>query len=98
MLQTQHNMWIHLFAAFMVLGMGLCLSITRMEWVALVVAISLVWITETLNTAIEFLGDAVSLEKNALIARSKDVAAGAVLFATIASVIIGLLVFLPYLT
>jgi diacylglycerol kinase (ATP) len=56
-----------------------------------------VWLAETLNTAIERLADAVTLEPNENIGYAKDVAAGAVLAAAIISVVIGLTIFIPHL-
>jgi diacylglycerol kinase len=56
-----------------------------------------VWLAEALNTAIERLADAVTLEPNENIGYAKDVAAGAVLAAAIISVVIGLTIFAPHL-
>ncbi len=58
-------------------------------------AIALVWVTEALNTAIEFLADAAVPDPHSLIKHAKDVAAGAVLLASVAATVIGALVFLP---
>lgn len=94
---TQHNSWIHLVAALFVIAAGFFFCITKMEWLFVVVAIALVLITEMLNTAIEFLVDFVSPDYNALAGKVKDLAAGAVLFAALMAVVIGVLVFGPYL-
>ena len=66
-------------------------------WALLVFAIALVWVSETLNTAIEFLADAAVPDPHSLIKHAKDVAAGAVLLASLAALAIGALVFLPRL-
>ncbi len=94
---TQHNSWIHLLAAFSVIAAGLFFSITKTEWLFVVVAISLVFIAEMLNTAVEFLVDLVSHEYNETAGKVKDLAAGAVLFAAMMAAVIGVLVFGPYL-
>ena len=60
-------------------------------------AIALVWLAEALNTAIERLADAITLEPNENIGYAKDVAAGAVLAAAIISAVIGLTIFVPHL-
>jgi diacylglycerol kinase (ATP) len=57
----------------------------------------LVWVAEGLNTAFEFMCDVASPEFHPLVEKSKDVAAGAVLLSAVGAVIIGLIVFLPYL-
>jgi diacylglycerol kinase (ATP) len=66
-----------------------------MEWCGVVAAIGLVWTAEGLNTALEFLTDLVSPEYHELAGRAKDVAAGAVLSASIAAGVIGAIIFLP---
>ncbi len=59
-------------------------------------AIALVWITEALNTAIEQLGDAITVEREPRIGFAKDIAAGAVLVSAIAAAAIGALTLAPY--
>ena len=60
-------------------------------------AIALVWVAEAANTAIEALGDAISLERNPRIRQAKDIGAGAVLLAAIAAVVVAAIVFGPRL-
>jgi diacylglycerol kinase (ATP) len=98
LLRTQPNAWIHALATAAVLGLGWHLGLARVDWVLLVIAIAIVWVAEALNTAIEFLADAAVPDPHSLIKHAKDVAAGAVLLASIAAAAIGALVFLPYLS
>lgn len=93
--RTQHNAWIHAFATVIVLALGFALNVNNTEWCLLIIAISLVFISEMLNTAIEFLTDIVSPDYNLKAKKVKDVAAGAVLISAIAAVVIGLIIFLP---
>src|SRR5271154_3177798 len=95
--RTQPNAWIHLVATIGVIGAGLCFPLTHGEWAVLVFAIGLVWTAEALNTAIEFLADEVSREQRERIGYAKDAGAAGVLLASIASAIIGLIVFVPHL-
>jgi diacylglycerol kinase (ATP) len=62
-----------------------------------VLAIVSVWTAEALNTAFEFLCDVASPEFHPLVAKAKDVAAGAVLIAAVGATLIGLLVLGPHL-
>lgn len=78
--------------------LGMATRIGTSEWIQLVLIISLVLGLEMLNTALEAIVDLVSPEFNALAKAAKDMAAGAVLIVSIASVIIGTLLFLPKLT
>jgi diacylglycerol kinase (ATP) len=97
MLRTQHNAWLHLVSTVAVVAAGIWFAIDRAEWVFLILAIVAVWVAEALNTAFEFLCDVASPEFHPLVKHAKDVAAAAVLIASIGATIIGLMVFVPYL-
>jgi diacylglycerol kinase (ATP) len=97
LLKTQpHARW-HLVATVGVVILGFLLGITRGEWLALLLAMALVWVAEALNTAIELTCDAVTRERHPLIGRAKDMGAAAVLLAAGFASIVGLVVFLPRL-
>jgi diacylglycerol kinase (ATP) len=95
--QTQHNAWIHTFASILVVILGYLLKLNYLEWCWISLAITLVFITEMLNTAIEFLTDLVSPEYHPLAKKTKDVAAGAVLIVASFALTIGLFIFIPKL-
>ena len=95
LLKTQHNSWIHLALTGVVLAAGVLLRISPIEWCLLTLAMASVWITETLNTAIEFLTDLVSPEFHAIAGQAKDLAAAAVFISAIGAAIVGVIVFLP---
>ena len=95
-LKTQHNAWIHAFATIFVIICGFFFGITKYEWCWIVLAIIAVWTAEGLNTALEFLTDVTSPEFHPLAAKAKDVAAGSVLITAIGSIVIGLIIFGPY--
>ncbi len=95
--KTQHNAWIHLLSAIAVIVLGFVLKVNSNEWCWLIVAIAIVFVSEMLNTAIEFLCDLVSPQFHPTAKKVKDVAAGAVLISAIAAVSIGFIVFLPKL-
>lgn len=95
--KTQHNAWIHAFAAIIVIISGFVLKVNNNEWCLIFIAIALVFITEMANTAIEFLTDIVSPDYNVQAKKVKDVAAAAVLISAIAAIAIGLIIFLPKL-
>ena len=97
LLREQHNARIHLCATVLVLAMAAWLQLGRYDWVLLLLAIALVWAAEALNSALEYLADAAVPEHHDLIARAKDVAAAAVLVCALVAVVVGILVFLPYL-
>ncbi len=92
-LRRERNMWIHFGAAVVVLIAALFFALPRLEVVALFVAISLVLITEMLNTSIEHVVDLVTAELDPRAKITKDVAAGAVLVATLNALGVAYLVF-----
>lgn len=75
--------------------LSLWLNISRLEWVAMIFVITLVWLSEFLNTALEAVVDLASPEQNHLAKVGKDVGAAAVLIAAGAAVLIGLLILGP---
>jgi diacylglycerol kinase len=92
-----HAIWVQsaIAAVVVLLGFYLHISISDWRWIAL--AITLVWATEIINTAIETVCDALHPEHHKMIGIAKDAAAGAVLIAGIGAVVIGALTFWPYL-
>ena len=91
----EQNMRIHAASALIVAITGLLTGLTTQEWLIIILTIALVIGSEMINTAIESVVDLASPEIHPLAKQAKDVAAGAVLVFAIASVIIGLLIFLP---
>lgn len=94
-LVSQHNARIHLVMTSLVCALGWVLGVSRLEWCALILAIAAVWVAEVLNTAIEWLADAVSPDPHPLVGKAKDAAAGAVLLAAAGASVVGLLVLGP---
>lgn len=92
--KREPNAKLHAIATILAISAGIVRHITSGQWVAIVVAIALVWITEGINTCIEKLCDFVGENKwHAEIKVIKDIAAGAVLIAAMASMVIGIIVF-----
>lgn len=96
MVRTQGNAQIHALATVIVAIAGLALRVSGNDWLWLIAAMAMVWISEALNTALEQLCDVVSPGRREAIRRAKDVAAGAVLVAAMAAAAIGLTVLWPY--
>ena len=88
---------VHLVATGLVCVAGWWLELQRGDWQILVLTIALVWLAEGLNTALEHLSDAAVPEQHPLIGKAKDVAAGAVLVTAMFALIMGGLIFTPYL-
>ena len=90
-------MWIHMAIALAVVVAGVILSLSRTEWVLIVLCIGLVFSAELMNTAIEGMVDLLSPEKQEKAGRVKDMAAAAVLICAIASAAAGLFIFVPHI-
>ncbi len=92
-LRTQRNMRIHFMIAIGVLVAALAFDVSKIELIALLLAIAFVLIAEMVNTAIEAAVDVASTSFDPMAKLAKDIAAGAVLIASVNAVAIGYLVF-----
>jgi diacylglycerol kinase len=92
---SEHNTRIHFTATLIVLGLSIFFSVSRLEAIALIIVISLVWIAELINTCLEKTLDFITKEKRPEVKFIKDVAAAAVLIAAFMAVIAGSLIFFP---
>ncbi|MHB1391633.1 MAG: diacylglycerol kinase family protein [Clostridia bacterium] len=96
-IKTQRNMRIHIVIAIVALMSGILLRISRAEYIMVVMSISMVFICEIINTAVERAVDTATMEYHPIAKIAKDVAAGAVLVAAMNSIVVGLMVFGRYL-
>ncbi|OHA81486.1 MAG: hypothetical protein A2675_03375 [Candidatus Yonathbacteria bacterium RIFCSPHIGHO2_01_FULL_51_10] len=94
---TTRNVRVHGAVFVAAVALGFFFSITKIEWMMLVLASGLVFATEAINTAIEIDMDLTSPEFHPYARDTKDVAAGAVLIAAITALVIGVLIFVPHL-
>jgi len=97
LISNEHNARIHLVFTILVILMGIFFNIPTLEWISISFAISLVFICEITNTAIEYIANFISPNYDEKIKKIKDLAAGAVLIAAINSVVVGLIIFVPKL-
>lgn len=97
-LRTQRNMRIHMTAAVAVLAGSLFFRISRFEFIAILIAIAFVFVTELVNTAVEAAVDVATEAYDPLAKIAKDVAAAAVFVAAIAALAIGYLVFIGHVS
>ena len=95
LLKSTHNSWIYIFFTIIAIGLGFFLKISNIEWILLIFATGLVFITETINTSIEIDINLTSPNYHPYARDTKDVAAGAVLISAVIAIIVGLIIFLP---
>lgn len=96
-LKNNQNFRIHLFVAIFVVLISIFLGVSRLEMAILAVMILLVISAEMINASIEEMVDFIVAEHRKEAKIAKDVAAGMVLITSIGSVIVGLLVLVPYI-
>ena len=92
-LRTQRNMRIHFAVAIAVITLALIVAVSKLELIALLISITFVLIAEMINSAIEGAIDVATTSFDPLAKLAKDIAAGAVLIATVNAIAIGYLVF-----
>jgi diacylglycerol kinase len=95
--KSEMHMKFHLFASVLVIAAGFYFSVTKSEFLVILICIALVISLELINTAIEHLCNKLMPDTNANVKYIKDVSAGAVLVASIIAMVIGLIIFWPYL-
>ena len=89
-------MRIHFVVAFAVLIAALVTGVDKVELIALLIAIAFVLIAEMVNTAIEGAIDVATTSFDPMAKLAKDIAAGAVLIATVTAVAVGYRLRRPY--
>lgn len=97
LLTKDHNFLMHLIAGGVAIVLGFLCHISMIEWLFIITAIFIVWLTEALNTAIEYAVDLVTTDYHIDAKRAKDIAAFSVLLASVFALIIGAIIFLPKL-
>ncbi len=95
--KTERHLRYHFYAAVLILLLSLILGITRSEFIAIAIVAIIVLSVEMLNTAIEATVDIIFKEYDNRAKIIKDIAAGAVLTASIGAAVVGYIIFLPYL-
>ncbi len=93
--KTEKNFQLQFCLAITVIIGGWFFKISNTNWIVLLICCAMVLCLEMMNTAIEKLADVVHDGLHAGIKNVKDIAAGAVLVASIISVLIALIIFIP---
>ena len=95
LLRTEASIKIQFFIALLVTGLGFYFNISATEWIFQCFAIGMVMGIEGVNTAIEKIADFIEPNHNPKIGFIKDVSAGAVMIASVAASVIGLIIYIP---
>ncbi|SMC51360.1 diacylglycerol kinase [Cellulophaga tyrosinoxydans] len=95
LIKTEASIKIQFFIALVMTALGFYFDISNTEWILQIFAIALVLGIEGMNTAVEKIADFIHPEFHEKIGFIKDIAAGAVMMVSIASAIIGMIIYLP---
>lgn len=95
--KEEQNLRFQFFAALAVLPLGAVFGISKIEWAILILSITLVIAMEVVNSAVERISDVLKPRLNGYVKEIKDIMAAGVMIASLSAVIIGLIVFWPYL-
>ncbi|WP_307405114.1 diacylglycerol kinase family protein [Neobacillus ginsengisoli] len=96
-IMAERNMRIHLVSSVIVICCSIFFSISTIEWLIILLVIGGIFALELVNSAIERVVDLVTEEYLSLAKQAKDLAAGAVFIYAIVSIVIGIVIFLPYM-
>lgn len=96
-IRNEANFKIHIIATVLVVFMGFICDLSQIEWLVIILTISMVLTAEIFNSAIEQFLDHIQPGQNKKVGRIKDISAGAVLISAIGAVLAGILIFIPKL-
>lgn len=97
LLKHEPSVQVQFVLAIIMCFLGFFFGINKTEWLFQILAIGLIMTAEGLNTAVEAMADFVHPDFHSKIGHIKDVAAGAVFIAAITAVIIGGIIYFPYI-
>ncbi len=95
--REEQNLRVQATAALAVFFLAYYFKVSRLEWALLVFAVSLVVLAEVINSAIERVTDVLKPRINSYVKEIKDIMAAAVMLASFAAAVIGLIIFWPYI-
>ncbi len=95
LITTEHSVMVQFSVGILITVAGFYFKISAVEWMLQILAIGLVLSIEGLNTAVEKIADFIHPQYHEKIGFIKDIAAGAVFFAAMAALAIGIIIYYP---
>lgn len=95
--KEEQNLQIHIYISILILGAGLFFQIRKWEFVTLILLIMAILVLELVNTIFERLSDMLKPRIHTYVKTIKDIMAATVLVAAVGAIIIGIIIFYPYL-
>ncbi len=95
LITTEHSIMVQFYIGILMTITGFFMHLSTTEWLFQIVAIGLVMSVEGINTAVEKIADFIHPNYHEKIGFIKDIAAGAVFFAALTAIVIGLIIYVP---
>jgi diacylglycerol kinase (ATP) len=95
LITTEHSIMVQFFIGILISIFGYFMNISTSEWLFQTLAIGLVMSVEGINTAVEKIADFMHPNYHEKIGFIKDISAGAVFFAALTAIAIGLIIYIP---
>ena len=95
LITTEHSVMVQFSLGILVTIAGFIFNISHEEWLIQTLAIGLILSVEGLNTAVEKIADFIHPDYHERIGFIKDIAAGAVFFAAMTAIALGLMIYIP---
>ena len=95
--REEQNLHIQITAGCLVVILAWFFQVTRLEWIMLIFAICLVILTEIINSAVERVTDVLKPRINSYVKEIKDIMAAAVMLASLLALVVGFIIFWPYI-
>lgn len=96
-LKEEPNLKFHFLAGLLVIITSFILQISKQDWIIIILLIGFVVAVELTNTAIEAVVDGLTKDHHPAAKLAKDISAGAVLISALTAIVLGLMIFTPYL-
>lgn len=96
-IKTDQSIRIQYYFAIATCLVAFLLDFNWLEWIILLILIGLVIALEYINSSIERLCNFVTMENNQAIKQIKDLSSGAVLFASIVALVVGIIMVMNHL-
>ena len=94
-IKEEKSLWGYLFVFPIIIGLGIWLKLSFLEWAVVVLLMFIMFIVEIINTALEATVDTISFQYNVNVKKIKDISSAATLVTTVISTIALLLIFIP---
>jgi len=95
LVSSENSIKVQIVISVIMTIVGFLMKISATEWMFQLLAIGLILVAESLNTAIERMADFIHPDFHKKIGIIKDISAGAAFFAAIIAIIIGLIIYVP---